>query len=72
MDFEQMKKIVDGAPSYATSVVVSKCGNYALYGRGNQSGSRIMLDDLRNQLTKREPMELRAVDIPHGTIVLEK
>ena len=72
MDFETMKKIVDGAPSYATSVVVSKCGNYALYGRGNQSGSRIMLDDLRAELAKREPMDLRAVDIPHGTIVLEK
>ena len=72
MDFETMKKIVDGAPSDATLVVVSKCGNYALYGRGNQSGSRIMLDDLRAELAKREPMELRAVDIPHGTIVLEK
>ena len=72
MNLEQMKKIVDGAPSYATSVVVSKCGNYALYGRGNQSGSRIMLADLRAELAKREPMELRAVDIPHGTIVLEK
>ena len=69
---DQMKKIVDGAPSYATSVVVSKCGNYALYGRGNQSGSRIMLADLRDQIAKREPMDLRAVDIPHGTIVLEK
>ncbi len=72
MNLEQMKKIVDGAPSNATSVVVSKCGNYALYGRGNQSGSRIMLADLRAELAKREPMELRAVDIPHGTIVLEK
>lgn len=30
------------------------------------------LDDLRTELAKREPMELRAVDIPHGTIVLEK
>ena len=67
-----MKKIVDGAPSDATSVVVSKCGNYALYGRGNQSGSRIMLDDLRTKLAKHEPMNLRAVDIPHDTIVLEK
>lgn len=72
MTLEQMKKIVDGAPDGATSVVVSKCGNYALYGRGNQSGSRIMLADLRAELAKREPMELRAVDIPHGTIVLEK
>ena len=72
MNLELMKKIVDGAPRSATTVRVSLCGNYALYGRGNQSGSRIMLDDLRAELAKREPMELRAVDIPHGTIVLEK
>lgn len=72
MNLEQMKKIVGGAPSDATSVVVSKCGNYALYGRGNQSDNKIMLDDLRTELAKREPMDLRAVDIPHGTIVLEK
>ena len=72
MNLDQIKKIVDGAPSDATSVVVSKCGNYALYGRGNQSGSRVLLTDLRTELAKREPMDLRAVDIPHGTIVLEK
>ena len=29
------------------------------------------LNCLRSQIAKREPMELRAVDIPHGTIVLE-
>ena len=69
---EQMQKIVDGAPPKATSVVISKCGNYALYGRGNQSDSRILLADLRTELSKREPMDLRSVDIPHGTIVLEK
>ena len=27
---------------------------------------------MRVQLAKREPMDLRDVDIPHGTIVLEK
>ncbi len=27
---------------------------------------------IRDQLAKREPMDLRSVDIPHGTIVLEK
>ena len=35
-------------------------------------GGLISIADLRDQLAKREPMELRAVDIPHGTIVLEK
>ena len=32
----------------------------------------ISIDDLRTELAKHEPMELRAVDIPHSTIVLEK
>lgn len=32
----------------------------------------LCVDDLRDQLAKHEPMDLRAVDIPHGTIVLEK
>ena len=35
-------------------------------------GGLISIAVLRDQLAKREPMELRAVDIPHGTIVLEK
>lgn len=30
------------------------------------------LAKLRTELAKREPMDLRDVDIPHGTIVLEK
>lgn len=38
------------------------------YGLGNV----LNLDDLRTELAKREPMDLRDVDIPHGTIVLEK
>ena len=32
----------------------------------------LCIDDLRTELAKREPMDLRDVDIPHGTIVLEK
>lgn len=35
-------------------------------------GEVFKLNDLRTELAKREPMDLRAVDIPHGTIVLEK
>ena len=74
MNLEQMKKIVDGAPSDATTVRISLCGSQFLYGRcENSVGGRILLlADLRAELAKREPMELRAVDIPHGTIVLEK
>ena len=69
MDFETMKKIVDGAPEWA------KYWNTRMgcYTRGNiKYYSNISLADLRTELAKREPMDLRAVDIPHGTIVLEK
>ena len=45
----------------------------AAYGSGRVlCKGDISLDDLRAELAKREPMDLRAVDIPHGTIVLEK
>lgn len=67
--FNDLKKIVDGAPSWA------KCWNTRMgcYIKGNiKYSSNIDLDSLRSQLAKREPIDLRAVDIPHGTIVLEK
>lgn len=69
MNLDQMKKIVDGAPEWA------KYWNTRMecYTRGNiKYHNNVDLDSLRSQLAKREPMDLRAVDIPHGTIVLEK
>ena len=69
MNLELMKKIVDRAPEWA------KYWNTQMgcYTKGNiKYNSNIDLDGLRSQLAKREPMDLRAVDIPHGTIVLEK
>ena len=66
---EQMQKIVDNAPEWA------KQWNTRMecYTRGNiKYNSGIDLDNLRTELAKREPMDLRDVDIPHGTIVLEK
>ena len=69
MNLEQMKKIVDGAPEWA-KYWNTRMGCYTKgYFKYN---SNIDLDGLRSQLAKREPMDLRAVDIPHGTIVLEK
>lgn len=66
---EQMKKIVDGAPEWADNFNVY----LAAYGSGRVlCKGDVSLDDLRTELAKREPMDLRAVDIPHGTIVLEK
>ena len=70
MNLEQMKKIVDGAPAIANFYIPSKAG-YTRMGSVLLDGA-ISLNDLRTELAKREPMDLRAVDIPHGTIVLEK
>lgn len=69
MDFEQMQKIVDAAPEWAVAVNLH---NGMYYDKSEVSKGDIWLIDLRLQLAKREPMDLRSVDIPHGTIVLEK
>ena len=69
MNLEQMKKIVDGAPEWAVAVNMN---NGMYYSLREVSKGDVWLIDLRAELAKREPMELRAVDIPHGTIVLEK
>ena len=66
---EQMQKIVDGAPEWAVAVNMS---NGMYYDKSEVSNGDIWLIDLRTELAKREPMDLRDVDIPHGTIVLEK
>ena len=71
MDFDQIKNIVDGAPDgaryYCTSANI-----YHLCDDLISFECCLAIADLRTELAKREPMELRAVDIPHGTIVLEK
>ena len=69
MDFEIMKKIVDGAPEWATGINTHSSAYFAgdKFCRGD-----VLLSDLRTELAKHEPMDLRAVDIPHGTIVLGK
>ena len=69
MNLELMKRIVDRAPEWADNFNIY----LAAYGSGRVlCKGDISLDDLRTELTKHEPMDLRAVDIPHGTIVLEK
>ena len=73
---EQMQKIVDNAPEWAKWFDP----NLNDYGDGDWDHieGMISIDDLihiptiRAELSKREPMDLRDVDIPHGTIVLEK
>ena len=65
MNLDQTKKIVDGAPEWA------KSWDGLFYTSDYMQGA-VRISCLRNQLAKREPMDLRAVDIPHGTIVLEK
>ena len=69
MNLDQMKKIVDGAPEWAESFNIY----LAMYGSGGvPCKGDILLSNLRTELAKREPMDLRTVDIPHRTIVLEK
>ena len=88
MNLEQMKKIVDGAPSGATDYSDEDCeityyqktNNIIYWDDISDVWDEVYfnmpelkpLADLRAELAKREPMDLRAVDIPHGTIVLEK
>ena len=69
MNLELMKKIVDGAPKWAVAVNMN---NGMYYDKIEVSKGDIWLIDLRLKLAKHEQMDLRAVDIPHGTIVLEK
>ena len=69
MNIETMKKIVDGAPEWAVAVNMN---NGMYYDKSEVGKGDIWLIDLRLELAKREPIDLRAVDIPHGTIVLEK
>ena len=69
MNLELMKRIVDRAPEWADNfnVYIAAYGSGRVLCKGD-----ISLADLRTELAKREPMDLRAVDIPHDTIVLEK
>ena len=66
---EQMQKIVDNAPEWAVAVNIN---NGMYYDKSEVSKGDVWLIDLRTELAKREPMDLRDVDIPHGTTVLEK
>lgn len=66
---EQMQKIVDGAPEWAK--YVRRTSGMTHYSESYFVGAA-SIDRLRTELAKREPMDLRDVDIPHGTIVLEK
>ena len=72
MTLDQMKRIVNGAPEWAFGY----CTNLDVYTASAGKDAKLLdivsIADLRTELAKREPMDLRAVDIPHGTIVLEK
>jgi len=67
---EQMQKIVDNAPEWADTYLFH--GIYSDSKIVDCGAVGISLTDLRTEIAKREPMDLRDVDIPHGTIVLEK
>lgn len=69
---EQIQKIVDDAPDWAFGY----CQSLSVYTSSAGQETKLLnitsLDSMRAELARREPMELRDVDIPHGTIVLEK
>ena len=67
---EQMQKIVNGAPEWALSYCDKAQDYFAIVESGFDCC--VSIAHLRTELAKREPMDLRDVDIPHGTIVLEK
>ena len=72
---------MDGAPSDATDIdhtgaywkddLMMVDGKYQEDTRG-WALIKWRLSHFRTELAKHEPMDLRAVDIPYGTIVLEK
>ena len=73
---EQLQKIVDDAPSWAVWFD-PKLNDYGDDEWDHVEGFT-SVDDLIHiptaslELAKREPMDLRSVDIPHGTIVINK
>ena len=66
MDFETMKKIVDGAPEWAEYY----CDGF--YIDRKTHSKCVSIDGLRTELAKHDTLDLEPADIPHGTIVLEK
>ena len=69
MTLEQMKKIVDGAPEWATGI---NTHSGAYFGRDKFCRGDILLKDIRNEISKYDTLDLEAADIPHGTIVIDK
>ena len=69
MNIEQMKKIVEGAPSWAVAVNIN---NGMYYDKSEVSKGDIWLIDLRSQLEKHDTLDLEPSDIPHGCVVVEK
>lgn len=69
---EQMQKIVDDAPEWAFGYCQSLSVYTASAGQNAKHLDITSLDSIRAELAKREPMDLRPEDIPHGTIVIDK
>ena len=72
MDIETMKKSWMVRLSGRSDTVRINLSVYtASTGKDAKLLDIVSIADLRTELDKREPMDLRAVDIPHRTIVLE-
>lgn len=73
MNLEQMKKIVEGAPSWAKYWITQGEYHYSVLSFPNMSGnSSYDLDDLRAELAKHDTLDLEPSDITHGCVVVEK
>lgn len=71
MKLEQMKKIVDGAPSWATHFDRSEKQYYS-EDEPFIDGLDLRISDLRAELAKHDTLDLEPSDIPHGCVILEK
>jgi len=72
MNTEQMQKIVDGAPEWATTYCTAYAAYSATFHWYGSCKNCYEVHALRTELAKHDTLDLEPADIPHGTIVLEK
>lgn len=69
---EQMQKIVDDAPEWASGYCESLGVYTASEGQNAKHLNITPLDAMRAEIAKHDTLDLEPADIPHGCIVLEK
>lgn len=69
---EQMQKVVDDAPEWASGYCERLSVYTASEGQNAKHLNITSLDDMRAEIAKQDTLDLEPADIPHGCIVLEK